>query len=214
LFHTRCFVNNKVCSVIIDGGSCTNVASTYLVEKLALTTLKRPLPYHLQWLNECGEVEVTRQVFMALSIGKYEDEMLCDGVPCHHCYRVSSQLLVEFISFWYQSLGSKISFDYLFFSFYFLLLAVSKKKKKENEKKKKKKKRRRKSSFKNFDYLLFSSLKKISSFQSCFSKKIIPVPAKKILPFSLLSHLIQVLDLFMSFNCCSFFLNCYWNILN
>ncbi|KAL5539529.1 hypothetical protein UlMin_043657 [Ulmus minor] len=31
LFHTRCFVNNKVCSVIIDGGSCTNVASTYLV---------------------------------------------------------------------------------------------------------------------------------------------------------------------------------------
>jgi hypothetical protein len=46
LFHTRCFVNNKVCSVIIDGGSCTNVASTYLVEKLALTTFKisSPLP--------------------------------------------------------------------------------------------------------------------------------------------------------------------------
>ena len=47
LFHTRCFVNNKVCSVIIDGGSCTNVASTYLVEKLALTTLKHPQPYQL-----------------------------------------------------------------------------------------------------------------------------------------------------------------------
>ena len=42
LFHTRCLVNDKVCSVIIDGGSCTNVASTYLVEKLALTTLKHP----------------------------------------------------------------------------------------------------------------------------------------------------------------------------
>jgi hypothetical protein len=26
-FHNRCFVNNKVCSVIIDGGSCTNVGS-------------------------------------------------------------------------------------------------------------------------------------------------------------------------------------------
>ena len=47
LFHTQCFVNNKVCSVIIDGGSCTNVASTYLVEKLALTTLKHPHPYRL-----------------------------------------------------------------------------------------------------------------------------------------------------------------------
>ena len=36
LFHTRCFVNNKVCSVIIDNESCTNVVSTKLVEKLAL----------------------------------------------------------------------------------------------------------------------------------------------------------------------------------
>jgi hypothetical protein len=48
LFHARCFVNNKVCNDIIDGGSCTNVASTYLVEKLALTTLKHPHPYRLQ----------------------------------------------------------------------------------------------------------------------------------------------------------------------
>jgi hypothetical protein len=86
LFQTRCFVNNKVCSVIIDGGSCTNVASTYLVEKLALTTLKHPLPYRLQWLNECGEVKVTRQVLVALSIGKYEDEVLCDVVPMHACH--------------------------------------------------------------------------------------------------------------------------------
>ena len=47
LFHTRCFVKNKVCNDIIDGGSCTNVASTYLVKKLALTTLKHPHPYRL-----------------------------------------------------------------------------------------------------------------------------------------------------------------------
>ncbi|XP_035546395.1 uncharacterized protein LOC109000434 [Juglans regia] len=86
LFHTRCFVNNKVCSVIIDGGSCTNVASTYLVEKLALTTLKHPQPYRLQWLNECGEIKVTRQVLVALSIGKYEDEVPCDVVPMHACH--------------------------------------------------------------------------------------------------------------------------------
>uniref|UniRef100_A0A2N9GXJ1 RNA-directed DNA polymerase n=1 Tax=Fagus sylvatica TaxID=28930 RepID=A0A2N9GXJ1_FAGSY len=86
LFHTRCFVNNKVCSVIIDGGSCTNIASTYLVEKLALTTLKHPHPYRLQWLNECGEIKVTRQVLVALSIGKYEDEVLCDVVPMHACH--------------------------------------------------------------------------------------------------------------------------------
>jgi hypothetical protein len=32
----RCFVNDKVCSMIIDGGSCTNIASTIMVEKLGL----------------------------------------------------------------------------------------------------------------------------------------------------------------------------------
>jgi hypothetical protein len=64
-------------------------------------------------------------------------------VPYHHCYQVSSPLLVEFISFWYQSFGSKISFVYLLFSFYFLFLAIIKKKKKKEAKKKKKKRRRK-----------------------------------------------------------------------
>ena len=48
IFHTRCHINNKVCSMIIDVGSCTNVASTTLVEKLNLLTLKHPRPYKLQ----------------------------------------------------------------------------------------------------------------------------------------------------------------------
>ena len=38
--------------MIIDGGSCTNVANTSLVEKLNLKTLKHPRPYKLQWLND------------------------------------------------------------------------------------------------------------------------------------------------------------------
>ena len=47
IFHTKCHINNKVCSMIIDGGSCTNVASTTLVEKLNLPTLKHSRPYKL-----------------------------------------------------------------------------------------------------------------------------------------------------------------------
>ena len=42
IFHTRYYVPDKVCSIIIDGGSCTNVASTIIVEKLGLPTLKHP----------------------------------------------------------------------------------------------------------------------------------------------------------------------------
>ena len=58
IFHTRCHINNKVYSMIIDGESCTNVASTTLVENLNLTTLKHFRLYKLQWLNNCGEVKV------------------------------------------------------------------------------------------------------------------------------------------------------------
>jgi hypothetical protein len=60
IFHTRCHINNKVCSMIINGGSCTNVAGTTLVEKLNLPTLKHPRPYKLQWLNDCGEIKVNK----------------------------------------------------------------------------------------------------------------------------------------------------------
>ena len=81
IFHTRCHVNDKVCSMIIDGGSCTNAASTYMVEKLNLPTLKHPNPYKLQWLNDCGEIKVYKQVLVSFSIGKYNDEALCDVVP-------------------------------------------------------------------------------------------------------------------------------------
>ena len=42
IFHTRSHVNNKACSLIIDGGSFTNVASALLVEKLQLPIVKTP----------------------------------------------------------------------------------------------------------------------------------------------------------------------------
>ena len=81
IFHTRFHVQNKVCSVIIDGGSCTNVASATMVEKLGMQTSKPPRPYKLQWLNDNEEVRVNKQVFVSFSIGKYEDEVLRDVVP-------------------------------------------------------------------------------------------------------------------------------------
>jgi hypothetical protein len=62
------------------------VASTTLVAKLNLPTLKHSIPYKLQWLNDCGEVRVDRQMLVTFSIGKYLDEVLCDVVPMHAGY--------------------------------------------------------------------------------------------------------------------------------
>ena len=81
IFHSRCYIKDKVCSVIIDGGSCTNVASITMVNKLGLPTIRHPKPYKLQWLNDSGEVRVTKQVLVALQIDKYKDEFVCDIVP-------------------------------------------------------------------------------------------------------------------------------------
>ncbi|KAE8720303.1 Detected protein of unknown function [Hibiscus syriacus] len=50
---------------------------------LGLATTKHPQPYKLQWLNDGGELKVTKQVRIAFSIGKYKDEVLCDVVPMH-----------------------------------------------------------------------------------------------------------------------------------
>ncbi|KAA3455817.1 Retrovirus-related Pol polyprotein from transposon 17.6 [Gossypium australe] len=81
LFHTRCHVLEKVCSIVIDGGSCTNVASTLMI--VSLPTLKHPSPYKLQWLNKSVELKVTKQAKVPFSIGNYQDKVLCDVVPMH-----------------------------------------------------------------------------------------------------------------------------------
>jgi len=60
IFHTRCQIQDKVCGMIIDNGSSTNVASTTLVEKLGLTTVPHPKLYSLRWLNENGKIQVTK----------------------------------------------------------------------------------------------------------------------------------------------------------
>jgi len=81
IFHTRCLINTKLCSLIIDEGSCTNVASTRVVEKLALPTISHTKPYKLQWLSAEGEIMVNKHVLINFAIGKYKDEILCDVVP-------------------------------------------------------------------------------------------------------------------------------------
>jgi len=83
IIHTRCHIQNKVCSMIIDYGSYANVASDNLVKKLNLGCIKHPKPYRLQWLNECGEVKVTKQILIAFVVVKYSDEVMCDVVPMH-----------------------------------------------------------------------------------------------------------------------------------
>uniref|UniRef100_A0A151UIN5 Transposon Ty3-I Gag-Pol polyprotein n=1 Tax=Cajanus cajan TaxID=3821 RepID=A0A151UIN5_CAJCA len=82
----ECKVLNSACSLIVDSGSWCNCCSTRLVEKLGLTTSPHPKPYQLHWINEDGDLAVDQQVKVKLSIGNYEDEVLCDVVPMEACH--------------------------------------------------------------------------------------------------------------------------------
>ena len=85
LFHTKGVVQERSIRIIIDSGSCNNLASTTLVEKLSLPTRKHLHPYHIQWLNDGGKIKVTQSVRVPFSIGAYSDFVDCDVIPMEAC---------------------------------------------------------------------------------------------------------------------------------
>ncbi|XP_060210611.1 uncharacterized protein LOC132637556 [Lycium barbarum] len=86
IFHTRCGVRGRTCSMIIDSGSCANVVSSHLVDTLGLACMKHPKPYRLQCLNDSGELKVNKQCMISFNVSRYEDDTLCDVIPMQACH--------------------------------------------------------------------------------------------------------------------------------
>ena len=70
IFRTRRTIGGKVCSLIIDWGSCTNVAFKIVVDKLKLTASPHSSPYTTQWLNKGKGIHVSSRCLVSSSIGK------------------------------------------------------------------------------------------------------------------------------------------------
>ncbi|KAK1632600.1 hypothetical protein QYE76_006915 [Lolium multiflorum] len=91
LFQTKALVGpDKACKVIIDGGSCRNLASKELCTKLKLKYLPHPHPYYIQWLSDNGEMKVNHMVRVEFAIGPVLQEfgdVFPEEVPqdYHHC---------------------------------------------------------------------------------------------------------------------------------
>jgi hypothetical protein len=62
-FQTKALVGpDKACKLIIDGGSCRNLASKELCAKLKLKYIPHPHPYYIQWLSDNEEMKVSHMV--------------------------------------------------------------------------------------------------------------------------------------------------------
>ncbi|KAK1684713.1 hypothetical protein QYE76_045561 [Lolium multiflorum] len=87
LFQTKALVGpDKACKVIIDGGSCRNLASKELCTKLKLKYLPHPHSYYIQWLSDNGEMKVNHMVRVEFAIGPYKDSIDFDVVPMMVCH--------------------------------------------------------------------------------------------------------------------------------
>lgn len=71
IFASTCTINGKVCSFVIDSGSCRNVISASAADKLGLRKSDHPAPYRLVWLQQGMDVRVTHRVLVSLSNGAH-----------------------------------------------------------------------------------------------------------------------------------------------
>jgi hypothetical protein len=78
IFQTKCRIKDKVCDLIIDGGSEPNFVSLDLVNELKLNTKPHPHPYKLKWLDNNTSGSVSKQCLVGFVIGSYKDKVLCD----------------------------------------------------------------------------------------------------------------------------------------
>jgi len=86
LFQTRAKVQDKVVKVIIDRESCHNLASREMVDKLGLKLQRHSHPYHVQWLNDSGDIKIGYKVKVPFKIGEYVDIVECDVAPMTVCH--------------------------------------------------------------------------------------------------------------------------------
>ena len=87
IFYSRCTIQGKVYSTIINSGSYANVISLSMIERLNLQTSIHPHPHNIQWLNQSKGLHVNSHCLISFLIGKnYQDELWFDVILMDVCH--------------------------------------------------------------------------------------------------------------------------------
>lgn len=93
LFRTRCTIQQKVCNVIVDSGSCENIIVSSVVKAFKLLNEDHLNPSQIGWIKKGRETSVNKKCKVSLSIGKsYRDNVLCDVVDIDACHLLLRRL--------------------------------------------------------------------------------------------------------------------------
>jgi hypothetical protein len=91
IFLSECKIKDKVCELIIDGGSFTNVISSDLVSALSLSMQRLPTSHYVQWMNQSGTLKITHKARVKFSVGNYMDAIDYDVAAMSACHLLLGQ---------------------------------------------------------------------------------------------------------------------------
>jgi hypothetical protein len=91
IFQSECKIKDKVCKLIIDGGSFTNVISSDLVSALSLSMWWVPMPHHVQWMSQSSTLKITHMARVKFSVENYMDTIDCDVAAMSACHLLLGQ---------------------------------------------------------------------------------------------------------------------------
>nr|GEZ19088.1 transposon Ty3-I Gag-Pol polyprotein [Tanacetum cinerariifolium] len=87
IFQTKCLVKEKICSIIINEGSCENLVSKAMVKAFKLPTEPHRNLYQIGWIKKGPTLKVTKICKVLLAIGKHYNELVtCDVVNMEACH--------------------------------------------------------------------------------------------------------------------------------
>ena len=86
IFQSECKIQDKVCKLIVDDGSFTNIISSDLVHALSLSSWRLPTPHYMPWMNQSGTLKITHRARVKFSVGNYVDSVDCNVAPMSACH--------------------------------------------------------------------------------------------------------------------------------